>query len=229
MKTLLRYFELALIGLGVGLLATYGFFRVHAWFFQAYDSWSFDQSLKKGTHEVYLSLPKSHSAHRRKIVEQEVKVSEGSEDHADWAPARAMAHARTLARQPRTIVGRLLIPALDMNVMVLEGTDRWTLNRAVGHIENTDLPGKTGNVGISGHRDGFFRNLGRISKGDEISLVTTEKTYTYQVESTEIVNPADIHVLAPSSQPILTLVTCYPFYYVGEAPERFIVKAQLVR
>jgi len=115
-----------------------------------------------------------------------------------------------------------------MSVMVLEGTDRWTLNRAVGHIENTDLPGKTGNVGISGHRDGFFRNLGRIGKGDEISLVTTHRTYTYQVESTRVVKPTDIQVLAPSAQPILTLVTCYPFYYVGDAPERFIVKAQLV-
>lgn len=227
MRTLLRYFELALRGFGVGLLSIYGFFRMHACFFQAYDSWSFDQSAKKRTHEVYLSLPPSHSD-KRQIAEEEAKVLEDSEPREDWAPARALAHQRTLARQPRTIIGRLLIPALNMSVMVLEGTDRWTLNRAVGHIENTDLPGKTGNVGISGHRDGFFRNLGRIGKGDEISLVTTDRTYTYQVESTQIVKPADIQVLAPSAQPILTLVTCYPFYYVGDAPERFIVKAPLV-
>jgi sortase A len=112
--------------------------------------------------------------------------------------------------------------------MVLEGTDPWTLNRAVGHIERTAFPGRTGNVGISAHRDGFFRNLGHISKGDEISLVTTEKTYTYAVESTQIVNPRDVEVLAPSDRPVLTLVTCFPFHFVGDAPQRFIVKAELV-
>jgi LPXTG-site transpeptidase (sortase) family protein len=225
MSTLMRYFELALLGLGLGLLSIYGFFRMHAWFFQAYDSWSFDQSTKKRTHEV--SVPSSHPD-KGPIAEQEAKVLEDSEPGQDWAPARALAHQNTLARKPRTIIGRLLIPTLNMSVMVLEGTDRWTLNRAVGHIENTDLPGDTGNVGISGHRDGFFRNLGHIGKGDEISLVTTDRTYTYQVESTQIVKPKDIQVLAPSAQPILTLVTCYPFYYVGDAPDRFIVKAKLI-
>jgi sortase A len=116
-----------------------------------------------------------------------------------------------------------------MNVMVLEGTDRWTLNRAAGHIEGTALPGQTGNVGISAHRDGFFRSLGRISQGDEISLVTLERIYTYQVESTQIVNPSETQVLEQCAKPILTLVTCYPFYFVGEAPQRFIVQARLVR
>jgi sortase A len=115
-----------------------------------------------------------------------------------------------------------------MNVMVLEGTDRWTLNRAVGHIEGTALPGGSGNIGISAHRDGFFRNLGRLGKGDEISIVTLDGTYTYAVESTSIVEPTDVGVLAPSAKPILTLVTCFPFYFVGEAPQRFIVTALFV-
>jgi sortase A len=158
-------------------------------------------------------------------VEPEPEVAE----YRDWAPARALAHEKSLKRQLRGIVGRLLIPALNLNVMVLEGTDPWTLNRAAGHIESTALPGRAGNVGISAHRDGFFRNLGRIGRGDEISIRTAEKTYTYAVESTHIVSPGDVEVLAASDQPILTLVTCFPFYFVGDAPQRFIVKAQLVR
>ena len=224
MKTALRFCEFAFITLGVALLALYAFFRMHAWFFQAYDSWSFDQVLKHRTHEADASrLPESPQNTPNLETEPEVA------NYRDWAPARALAHEKSLKRQLRGIVGRLLIPALDLNVMVLEGTDPWTLNRAVGHIERTALPGRAGNVGISAHRDGYFRNLGRIARGDEISILTSEKTYTYAVESTHIVNPGDIGVLAPSDQPVLTLVTCFPFYFVGDAPQRFIVKAHLVR
>jgi len=224
MKSALRSCELAFITVGVALLAIYAFFRMHAWFFQAYDSWSFDQVLKDPTREEPASrLPEGPRNAPDLATEPQV------ESYRDWAPARALAHEKSLKRQLRGIVGRLLIPALNLNVMVLEGTDPWTLNRAVGHIESTALPGRGGNIGISAHRDGYFRNLGRIGRGDEISIVTTEKTYTYAVESTHIVNPEDVEVLSPSDQPVLTLVTCFPFYFVGDAPQRFIVKAQLVR
>lgn len=225
MKTALRFCEFVFITLGIALLAVYAFFRMHAWFFQAYDSWSFDQVLKvkDRTYEAAAShVPESAPSTRN--LEKESEVA----NYRDWAPARALAHEKSLKRQLRGIVGRLLIPALDLDVMVLEGTDPWTLNRAVGHIEKTALPGRAGNVGISAHRDGYFRNLGRIDRGDEISIVTAERTYTYAVESTHIVNPADVAVLAPSNKPVLTLVTCFPFYFVGDAPQRFIVKAQLV-
>jgi LPXTG-site transpeptidase (sortase) family protein len=239
MKTALRFCEFAFITLGVALLSVYVFFRMHAWFFQAYDSWSFDQVLKDRTHEADASrLPEGQRntpnletepdlANPRNTTNLETEPEVAN--YRDWAPARALAHEKSLKRQLRGIVGRLLIPALDLNVMVLEGTDPWTLNRAVGHIESTALPGRAGNVGISAHRDGYFRNLGHIARGDEISILTPEKTYRYAVESTRIVNPGDIEVLAPSDQPVLTLVTCFPFYFVGDAPQRFIVKAQLVR
>ena len=224
MKTALRFCEFAFMTLGVVLLAVYAFFRMHGWLFQAYDSWSFDQVLKDHTYEADASrLPGSQPS--TPSVETEPETS----DYRDWAPARVLAHEKSLKRELRGIVGRLLIPAVNLNVMVLEGTDPWTLNRAVGHIEGTALPGRTGNVGISAHRDGYFRNLGDIARGDEISILTPERTYTYAVESTHIVNPADIEVLAPSARPVLTLVTCFPFYFVGDAPQRFIVKAQLVR
>ena len=222
MKTALRFCELAFITLGVALLAVYAFFRMHGWLFQAYDSWSFDKVLKD--HEAATSrLPGSEQSTPNVETEPETP------NYRDWAPTRVLAHEKSLKRELRGIVGRLLIPAVNLNVMVLEGTDRWTLNRAAGHIEGTALPGRTGNVGISAHRDGYFRNLGHIARGDEISILTPEKTYTYSVESTHIVSPGDTEVLAPSARPVLTLVTCFPFYFVGDAPQRFIVKAQLVR
>ena len=223
MKTALRFCEFAFITLGVALLAVYAFFRMHGWFFQAYDSWSFDRVLQNRQQEDGARMPES--LRNTGDLETEPEVT----NYRDWAPTRVMAHERSLKRKVRGVVGRLLIPSLKLNVMVLEGTDPWTLNRAVGHIESTALPGRSGNVGISAHRDGFFRNLGHIGQGDEISIVTAEKTYTYAVESTRIVNPADVEVLSPSDRPVLTLVTCFPFYFVGDAPQRFIVKAQLVR
>jgi sortase A len=218
MKRALRCSEIVLIALGIGLLTVYGVFRMHAWFFQAYDSWSFEQALKKRSLEVHIPPSRTSSD----------LTGADLPDHRDWAPSRALAYENTLIRKPQSVLGRLLIPALNMNVMVLEGTDRWTLNRAVGHIENTALPGGSGNIGISAHRDGFFRNLGHLGKGDEISIVTLDGTYTYAVESTSIVGPTDVGVLSPSAKPILTLVTCFPFYFVGEAPQRFIVRARLV-
>ena len=223
MRTVLRCCEMVLMVFGLALLAVYAFFRMHGWFFQTYDSWSFDRVLDERQQQESVSRLPEDSRNARNL-EAEPEVT----DYRDWAPERAMAHERSLKRQLRGVVGRLLIPSLELNVMVLEGTDPWTLNRAVGHIERTALPGRTGNVGISAHRDGFFRNLGHINKGDAISLVTAQKTYTYAVESTQIVDPRDVEVLAPSDRPVLTLVTCFPFYFVGDAPQRFIVKAELV-
>jgi len=225
MKTrALQYCEVAFLAVGLGLLGIYAFFRMHGWFFQAYDSWSFEQAVKERARETEIGPTPTRKQRSEPRLEEAALP-----DYQGWSQARASAHAKSLSRHPRSIVGRLLIPALNMNVMVLEGTDRWTLNRAVGHIEGTALPGSAGNMGISAHRDGFFRKLGDIRKGDEIAIVTTDKTYTYAVESTQVVYPQDTHVLARSRKPTLTLVTCYPFYFVGEAPQRFIVKAQLVQ
>ena len=219
MTTVVRIGERLIIGMGVALLTIYGFFTLHAWFFQVYDSWSFDRSKEMSNTAVTHSVPGENVATGQGNV---------TEKYEGWAISRILSHEKALARPASSIVGRLLIPALDLNVMVLEGTDRWTLNRSVGHIENTALPGNTGNVGISGHRDGFFRNLGRIRPGDQIALVTIQKTYRYEVERTTIVKPNDTWVLADGGLPRLTLVTCYPFYYIGRAPERFVVSARLL-
>ena len=121
----------------------------------------------------------------------------------------------------------LRISAINLEVPVLEGTDDLTLNRAVGHIEGTAAPGETGNVGIAGHRDGFFRGLKDIHLGDTFDLFTEKGNSRYVVDEIVIVSPDDVSVLAPRSKPALTLVTCYPFYFVGSAPLRYIVHATI--
>jgi sortase A len=119
----------------------------------------------------------------------------------------------------------LRIPKIRLEVPVLPGTDDFTLNRAVGHIEDTALPGTDGNSGIAGHRDGFFRGLKDIGRDDAIELEMLQGKEVYRVERTWVVQPEDVSVLDPTPTRSLTLVTCYPFYHVGPAPQRYIVRA----
>jgi sortase A len=123
------------------------------------------------------------------------------------------------------LVGRIEIPRLGLSVVVAEGVAARTLRRAAGHIPGTGLPGQPGNIGISGHRDTFFRPLRNIRQDDVITLTTVAGNYSYRVVSIWIVTPSDASVLDPSADEVLTLITCYPFYFVGPAPERFIVRA----
>ena len=127
---------------------------------------------------------------------------------------------------PNEVVGRLSIPRLRVSEMVRQGVGEDTLRVALGHIPGTPLPGQAGNVGIAGHRDTLFRALGRIHKDDLIVFETVSAKYEYRVRSTEIVSPRKVSVLDSKASPELTLVTCYPFHYVGSAPQRFIVKAR---
>jgi sortase A len=126
------------------------------------------------------------------------------------------------------VLGKIDIPRLGISAMVAEGDDHHTLMRAVGHIPGTAMPGRPGNVVLAAHRDIFFRPLRKIHKGDAIELTTWKGSYKYRVESIQVVGPRDISVLEPTSRSKLTLVTCYPFYFVGSAPKRFIVRAGLL-
>jgi sortase A len=130
------------------------------------------------------------------------------------------------AVKPRGLIGRLEIPRLGLSVMLIEGDDAKTLRRAVGHIPGTPLPGRPGNVALSGHRDTFFRPLRNIRENDIIAVTTLEGEYRYRVVSTRIVAPDNVEVLSGGAGEILTLVTCYPFNFVGAAPDRFIVRAE---
>jgi len=141
-------------------------------------------------------------------------------------------HGPAAASRPRrpspegTLVGRIEIPRLGVSAIVLEGISNKTLRRGVGHIPETSLPGAAGNAGLAAHRDGFFRALKDVRENDLITVKTLDGTFEYRVEWTQIVQPDDTQVLAGTGEPVLTLVTCYPFYYVGSAPERFIVRAR---
>lgn len=124
-----------------------------------------------------------------------------------------------------TVLGQLSIPRLELAVMVVEGVEQGDLKRAVGHIPGTALPGEKGNLALAGHRDTFFRPLRLIRLGDTITLRTLATVYRYRVVATKVVEPDDVGVLDPDGSDTLTLVTCFPFYYVGPAPKRFIIKA----
>lgn len=135
----------------------------------------------------------------------------------------ASAGAASGAEDP---IGRIEITRLGVSAMIAEGTDSRTLRRAVGHVPRTALPGDPGNVVLAGHRDSFFRRLKEVRPGDHVRITTPDSVFEYDVESTQIVGPAQTDVLAPTQKPSLTLITCYPFNYIGPAPDRFIVRAR---
>lgn len=154
-----------------------------------------------------------------------VLPGEASPDQSLWSKERIQAYEETRKQKAADPLAVLRIPKIGLEVAVLEGTDDFTLNRAVGHIEDTARPGDKGNVGIAGHRDGFFRGLKDIVKGDTMELETVTGRQTYRVDDIWIVNPEDVQVLDPTPRAALTLVACYPFYFVGHAPQRYIVRA----
>lgn len=126
------------------------------------------------------------------------------------------------------IMGRLEIPALHLSTPIVDNTDLDSLRRGAGHIPGTALPGGLGNFVVAAHRDTFFRPLSRVKPGMHIRVVTPDETYTYHVDATAIVSPNDVDVLDMGDVPQMTLITCYPFHYIGAAPQRFTVKAHLI-
>jgi sortase A len=130
---------------------------------------------------------------------------------------------------PRTdLVGRIEIPRLNLRAIIAEGIDTVTLRRAVGHVPGTPMPGEAGNVVLAGHRDTFFRALKNIRAEDVVRITTPRGRFEYVVEATVVVEPTRTDVLDATAEPSVTLVTCYPFYLVGDAPDRFVVRARLI-
>jgi sortase A len=186
-------------------------------------------------HEVILfrSAMKSFEATR------EAKLNEGSKessavqpvasppDFVSWSEQRIKRYEESLGEHLTPPLAVIRIARIHVEAPVLEGTDDLTLNRGVGHIAGTALFGNNGNVGIAGHRDGFFRGLKDIKIGDHIGVEDPSKVEIYIVDRLQIVDPKNVTVLRSSDKPELTLVTCYPFYYIGRAPQRFIVHAVL--
>ena len=163
------------------------------------------------------------------------ELAEGAPEKAEPAPASKPAAPPALLPDPdrgspivastQTIIGRVTIRRLHVSAMVEEGVDSRTLSRAIGHIPGTAFPGQPGNVGIAGHRDTFLRALRDLHPYDKIDFTTRSGHYHYRVESLTIVDPTDVEVLKPTKRQALTIVTCFPFNYIGNAPRRFIVRA----
>ncbi len=157
-------------------------------------------------------------------------MSFGAQQNIDfslWSVKRITAYADSLVSQTAPPLAELSIPGIGLKVPVFDGTDEITLNRGVGRIIGTARPGYGGNVGIAGHRDGFFRCLKDVKVGDKIELHTPDRKEVYLVDQIQIVNPYDTHVLQYRHSATITLVTCYPFYYIGNAPQRFVVQGAL--
>lgn len=195
----LNWVERVLIAIGCGCFAVVGMRLVEAASFQR----AAGQALGR---ELMATAPKATA-----VADTEVGL-------VPTAPPAAPVHS--------SLVGRLEIPRLDVSVIVTEGDDDTTLARGVGHLPGTALPWESGNVVMAGHRDTFFRPLKNLRDGDAIRLTTPRGTFNYRVVGMEIVEPDDLSVLAPTPIRSLTLITCYPFVYVGRAPERFIVHAR---
>lgn len=178
---------------------------------------------RSGLHEI---------STERLLAEVELEPSaelEGSpvNDFTLWSPKRIEEYRLSLLPKSQPPIAVIRVPKLGIEAPVIDGTDDIALNRGVGRIASTSRTIGSGNIGIAGHRDGFFRGLKDIAQGDVIDLETVKVNASYVVDEIKIVDPSDTSVLLPRDKPAITLVTCYPFYFIGSAPERFIVHASL--
>ena len=148
-------------------------------------------------------------------------------DQLTWSEGRKVAYERSLSEETGTTLAILRTPSTGMEVPVFDSLSNTALNRGAGHVGGTALPGSNGNIAIAGHRDGFFRSLKDLEVGAEIEVTTLRGSRTFIVSELLIVDPLEVSVLDPTGETMLTLITCYPFYFVGPAPERFIVRARL--
>jgi sortase A len=220
-------------------LGYYAYDILDAHFFQNAQSRQFDDALRDahtGSASVpAASLSPADQLHAEALADLGARASHGSKSPApalpnfDDSPGASKLTPSSSGAGQNTPLGRIEIGSIGLKAMIQEGTGWRTLQRGVGHITGTALLGHAGNVGLAGHRDTFFRKLRDIHQGDEITLTTLTGAYVYRVGLISIVEPEESSVLRDSGENVLTLVTCYPFGYIGPAPKRFIVRAQQVR
>ena len=206
---LLRWSQYFFFIIGILTLSYCGFVLFDAAHFQAYQTWRFQLELES----VRPTVGSGEPLHPLLLPPAQAEAN------------RASAESPDLAGRGGSPLGRIEISRIGLAAMIMEGIDNRTLRHAVGHFPRTALPGQQGNVAIAGHRDTFFRALRHIRTDDEIMLTTLRGSYRYRVVATKVVEPEDIEVLDGSDDAILTLVTCYPFDFVGPAPQRFVVRA----
>jgi sortase A len=208
-----RIVEVVFLAIGVALLAVWGGARIQS-------TVSSRAAVRRFEAEQVRSLEVAP-------VTMNDPASGSLVDFSLWSEKRVGAYKQSLVDKADRPLALLRIPRIHLEVPVYNDTDDLTLNRGVGRILGTAQIGTRGNVGIAGHRDGFFRGLKDIAPGDEIDLVRVGQSESYVVENIHIVKPEDVSVLEATPVPSLTLVTCFPFYYIGSAPQRFIVRASI--
>jgi sortase A len=200
--------ERLLLAAGLVCVLVYVCTRIYATAMYQASLWSFSQ-LKSGSPTV------KYEEHRHAV------------DFSLWGEKRMKAYKHALASRMGAPLAVLSIPRLRLEVPVFEGTDELTLNRGAGRIVGTAQLEERGNIGIAAHRDGFFRSLKDVHPGDRVELAQLRHKFVYTVNNVSVVDPSDVTVLQARPQPSLTLVTCYPFYFIGDAPQRYIVRASL--
>ncbi len=208
-RTLLRRSEYLFLIIGFLCVGYVGYTMAQAYLYQSYQSFRLVESFR------------GHNA------------TPASYLRSFWEPMESPPAMSIKQEGPKMVldpglIGLVQIPRLDISAVVREGVDDRTLSRAVGHVSSTALPGAPGNVGIAAHRDTYFRAVRDIKNGDTIRMVTPKGTYEYIVDSLKIVDPSEVSVLDPTPQPSITLVTCYPFNFIGSAPKRFIVRGRQI-
>jgi sortase A len=216
MARLLSRSERFFLVIGVVLLVVYVAARLRGEILSRFDLWHFK--------EEQVAAERGSSLPGQPLTGAKV----GAVDVSLWSMQRIEAYQEALLTDVDAPIAVVTIPRLGLDVAVFEGTDDLTLNRGAGRIPGTAEPGEPGNLGLAAHRDGFFRVLKDIQLGDEIDLSATGVEELYHVDNIEIAKPSDVSVLRSRGQSSLTLVTCYPFYFVGRAPQRFIVQASKV-
>jgi sortase A len=211
--TRIRTAERVFIGIGLALMAFWGVARFHG-------SMASRAALKRFKDEVAASSGEG-------VTAPQAPSSAGRVDFTQWSPKRIAAYKDSLTAKTDMPLAILQIPKINLEVPVFNDTDDLTLNRGVGRIVGTAQIGQMGNVGIAGHRDGFFRGLKDVGRDDSVELIRPGRTDHYLITEIQIVSPEDVRVLDPTPAPTLTLITCYPFYYVGSAPQRYVVTASM--
>lgn len=206
--------RILLFWLGIGCLGYCAYAIGMEHLNQSYDNWVFEQHIA-GKQDVSVA---SFLRERTPLgfMVKDTPVAESPSGPAQPTPPQD------------AILGRIEIDRLKLSAMVREGVDAETLSTSVGHVPSTALPGHSGNFALAAHRDTLFRALKDIKADDLVTFQTQDETFTYKVRHTRIVQPTDVSVLQSDGHEALTLITCYPFYYVGSAPQRFIVQASLV-
>ena len=219
MKTLLARVEHILLAAGIALISTHLAIVLYGSASSHLALREFDRS------QVHLKVDATSAS---TAPQDAGVVPADEEDFSLWDKKRIQAYRDSLRVLVAPPMAAMSIEKLHIRVPVFEGTGDVVLNRGAGWITGTARPGEPGNIGIAGHRDGFFRGLKDVAVGDRIALSASGRTQHYAVDAIRIVAPTDVHVLEPRARPSLTLVTCYPFYFIGNAPQRYIVHASLV-